>query len=507
MEVYYMSEQNGFDLLAQKRQAALAGGGKEQQEAQHAASKLTARERINKLLDPQSFVETLAFAQHSNAVDGLIEVSAPGEGVVTGYGTIDGRGIYVISQDYTVLGGSMGTMHARKILKILELAGKTGLPVVALLDSMGARLGEGAGALEGFGSIFGKMAELSGVVPIITVVCGQCAGSAAFFAPLSDFVFMTEGVGGIYTAAPGAFNQPGAAVKPDAIGGAAYHAEKTGLAHFVCEKEDDVFYYLRQLLTYLPDNNLADAPLFDSSDDLNRMIENFTGSYDVRTMISAVMDGGDFFECQQAYAPSLLTGFGHINGRSIGVVANAPGALLDEEGCLKAANFVSLCDAFGLPVITFADTPGFIMDTEQRGLIQAGSKLMRAYADATVPLLTVITGQAIGAGYIAMAPKALGADMVLAWPDAIVSCLPADAAAVILLSEQITGSPEPIEARKEAAKTYTKTFASPWEAAKMGYVDEVIYPSETRQRLAGALELAVGKRENKLPKKHATRPY
>ncbi len=504
-----MSELNGFDLLAQKRQAASLGGGPEQQDAQHAKSKLTARERIEKLLDTQSFVETYTFVQHSNVLDGLDEVSAPGEGVVTGYGTIDGRGVYVFSQDYTVLGGAMGAMHARKICKLLELAGKTGLPVVAMLDSMGARIGEGAGALEGFGSILCKLAELSGVVPVLTVVCGQCAGTAAFLTPMSDFVFMTEGVGGIYTTAPGAFNEMGKEPNANALGGPAVHTEKTGIAHFKSASEEETFSKLRQLLSYLPDNNLVDAPMADCADDLNRMIQNYADAYDIKEMLSSVMDNGILFEVQAAYASSMLTGFGRINGRSVGIVANAPGTELDAKSAGKAANFVSFCNAFGLPIITFTDTPGFVKDIEQEQccLIQAGAGLMRAYAEATVPMLTVITGKAIGAGYVAMAPKALGADVVYAWPNAQISCLSADAAAIIFLQGDITGSDNPIEARKEAADKYAHTFASPWEAAKMGYVDEVIYPSETRQRLAGALELAVGKRESKLPKKHGTRLY
>ena len=504
-----MSELYGFDLLAQRRQAAVMGGGKEKQDAQHAMSKLTARERIDKLLDAQSFVEMDAFAQHSNAVDGLKEVSAPGEGVVTGYGTINGRGVYVCSQDYTVLGGAMGAMHAKKILKVLELAGKTGLSVVMMLDSMGARLGEGAGALEGFGSIFAKMTELSGVVPIVTLVCGQCAGTAAFFAPLSDFVFMTEGISGLYTVAPGAFNETGKEPDIEAIGGAALHAEQTGLAHFKCGSEDEAFGYLKQLLSYLPDNNLVDAEFVEGGDDLNRQIENYTGQYDIREMIRSVMDNGIFYETQAFFATGILTGFARMNGRSIGVVANYPGAALNESTCAKAANFVAFCDAFGLPVVTFTDTSGFVMDKDeqQHGLISAGAKLMYAYAEATVPMVNVITGKAIGSGYVAMSPKALGADMVFAWPDTQVSCLPAEAAAVIFMNSDITAADQPVEARKAAADTYSKTFASPWEAAKMGYIDEVIYPSETRQRVAGALELAVGKRETKLPKKHGTKLF
>ena len=498
-----MSELNGFDLLAQKRQAASIGGGQELTDAQHAKSKMTARERIEKLLDAQSFVETYAFVEHSNALEGLKEVSAPGEGVVTGYGTVDGRGVYVFSQDYTVLGGAIGTMHAHKICKLLELAGKTGLPVVAILDSMGARIGEGAGALEGFGSILSKIAELSGVVPIMTVVCGQCAGTAAFFAPLSDFVFMTDGIGGIFTSAPGAFNEMGKEADANAIGGAAVHAEKTGLAHFKSANENDTFAKVQQLLSYLPDNNIVDAPMADCTDDLNRMIQNYEGAYDARDMVSSVLDNGILFEVQAGFAPSMLTGFGRINGHTIGAVANASGAEIDAKGAEKAAGFLSFCDAFGLPVVTFADTPGFVKDIaqEQCCLIPAGGRLIRAYAEATVPMLTVITGKAIGAGYVAMGPKALGADMVYAWPNAQISCVSADAAAIILQGSLETSD----GSRKDAADIYAKTFASPWEAAKMGYVDEVIYPSETRQRLVGALELALGKRENKLPKKHGTR--
>ena len=502
-----MSEQTGFDLLAQKRSSASIGSVSESIDAQHNLSKLTARERIGKLLDPQSFVETYAFVQHSNAIEGMKEVSAPGEGVVTGYGTIDGRGVYIFSQDYTVLGGAMGTMQAKKICKLLEMAGKTGLPVIALLDSMGARLGEGVGALEGFGSIYAKMAELSGVVPILTVVCGHCLGSAAFFAPLSDFVLMTDGIGDILTAAPNAFNETGKTSIASEIGDATVHAQKTGLVHFKCHSEDDALDSLQQLLSYLPDNNLVDAPITDCSDDLNRLIENYKGTYDVNNLINAIFDNGIFFESQALYAPELKTGFARLSGRSIGVIANTPDSYLDAKSCKKAAGFISFCDAFGLPVITLTNTMGFVKDLtqEHRCLIQSGAKLIQAYANATVALITVITGKAIGTGYIAMAPKALGADMVYSWPDAQISCLPAEAAAMIMLNEDIANSEEPVEARKAAAEKYAQSFASPWEAAKMGYIDEVIYPSETRQRLAGALELAIGKRESKLPKKHGTR--
>lgn len=498
-----MGEQSGFDLLAQKRQAAFnrSNAG---QESKNTDSKLTARERIMRLVDNQSFVETLALAEYSAAADGLKQVSEPGEGVVTGYGTIDGRGVYVFSQDYTVLGGSVGVMHARKIVKLLDMAGKTGLPVIGLLDSMGARIGEGSAVLESFGKIISKLSELSGVVPIITAICGQCVGTAAFFAPLSDFVFMAEDISGIYSTAPAAFNEPGEPADLKTAGGAAMHAQQTGLAHFLCSSENDLFCYIRQILSYLPDNNITDAPVYECADDLNRQLENFSKPYDMRSIVSSVLDGGDFFESQASYAPAVITGFGRINGRSVGIIANSPGQYLNEKSCSKAACFVSFCDAFGLPVITFSDSPGFEKEAFN---IKSGANLMRAYSEATVPLVTVITGEAIGTGYVAMAPKALGADMVFAWPDAVISCMPADAAAIIVMGDQFLGADSPSEARKQAAQQYAKTFASPWEAAKLGYVDEVIYPSETRQRVAGALEFAAGKRESRLPKKHGTRLY
>ncbi len=503
-----MSELHGFELLTQKRKSVAAGGGAEKQDAQHSQGKLTARERISKLLDAESFVETDALAQHSNSADGLKEVSAPGEGVVTGYGTIDGRGVYIFSQDYTVLGGAMGAMHAKKILKILDLAGKTGLPVIALLDSMGARLGEGASALDGFGKIITKLVDLSGVVPVITAVCGTCAGTASCLVALSDFVFMTKGVSGVFTEAPASFNKPGKDTDIEAIGGADTHAATTGLAHFSCNSEDETFSYLKQLLSYLPDNNIEDAMFMDGADDINRQINNYKGAYNIREMISSVMDSGVFFETQAFFAPNILTGFARMNGRSVGVVANSPGAQLNGAACRKAASFISFCDAFGIPIITFTDTPGFISEENSQGcIINSGAKLMSAYAQANVPMVNVITGKAIGSGYVAMAPKSLGADMVFAWPEAIISCLPADAAADIIMRSTIASSQEPTQARVDAADIYSKTFASPWEAAKMGYVDEVIFPSETRQRIAGALELAVGKRESALPKKHSTRMF
>ncbi len=354
-----------------------------------------------------------------------------------------------------------------------------------LLDSMGVRLKEGASAMNGFGSVFARMARLSGVVPVITVICGQCAGTAAFFAPLSDFVIMAKGAGGIFTAAPGAFNKAGEAPHTGEIGGASALA-KQGIVHFECATEDESLYCVRQLLSYLPDNNLVDAPETDCTDDLNRMIENYTDSFDMKQMARSAMDNGILFEAGAAYAKEIITGFAHINGRSIGVIA-CTGAELSEDACAKASGFVRFCDAFGLPVVTFVHTPGFVLTEKQGGIIRAGAGLIGAYAEATSPLITVITGKAIGGGYVALASRALGADMIYAWPQAKVSCLSEEAAAVIMNAEK-------------AAET-----ASPFEAAESGLVDEIIYPSETRQRIAGALEMVIGKRETRLPRKHDAR--
>jgi acetyl-CoA carboxylase carboxyltransferase component len=479
MEVFIMGELNGFDTLARKRRLVRSGGGKEKTENAQSQPTQTARDRIAKLLDAQSIVETDAFVQNTGAAQ-----SAPGEGVVTGYGTIDGRGVFVIAQDYAVLGGAMSAMHAGKMCKTLDFSGKTGLPVLLLLDSMGVRLGEGVAALNGFGSVFDRLAKLSGAVPIITVICGQCAGTAAFFAPLSDFVIMAEGEGGIFTAAPGAFNKTGEEPLAGKIGGASALARQ-GIAHFVCASLDEAFYCARRLLSYLPDNNLVDAPGEDCTDDLNRMIENYSGEFDIRRMVRSAMDDGIFLEAKSAYSPGMITGFARVNGRSVGVVATS-GIELDADACVKAAGFVRFCDTFGLPIITFVDTPGFALIELQGSIIRAGAGLIGAYSETTAPMVTVITGKAIGGGYVAMASRALGADMVYAWPQAQIACLSGKAVDIIM-------------EREVAEKA-----ASPFEAAEAGFVDEVIYPAETRQRITGALELIIGKREIRLPKKHSS---
>ena len=502
-----MSENNRLELLLAKKQAALLSGGQEKAEEQHKLGKLTARERIAKLFDAGSFVETHALAQTSAAFG---KQSAPGEGVVTGFGTIEERPVYAFFQDFTVLGGSFGAMHAQKIIHVMDLAAKAGVPVIAVLDSGGARLQEGAASLNAMGAIYKKMAELSGVVPLIAVVAGPCAGGAAFYTALSDFVFMTKKVSAMFTAGPQVFSaSAGKDYTAETLGGAQVHAEKTGEAHFICETEDECFEKVKKLLSFIPSNNLEEAPSFECEDDLNRQLAGVDETKpDIRDLISAVADCGDFMEVMPLFAPDMVTGFMRLNGWNVGVVANAAGMFIGGADSEKAARFVRFCDAFDIPLITFTDTSGFKLDiAEEHGaLVRRGAKMIYAFAEAGVPMINVVTGKAIGAGYVAMCCKALGADLVYAWPEAEISCMNADAAAVILFSDKIAAAVDPVQARADLAKEYAGTFASPWEAAKAGYVDDVILPSETRQRLIAALELIISKRESAPAKKHGNMP-
>ena len=506
-----MNDRNRLHTLNEKRKSVLQAGGPEKLAEQKNKGKLTARERIAKLLDEGSFVEVDTFVQHSSAVEGFDATSAPGEGVVAGYGTIAQRPVYIYSQDYTVLSGSLGAMHAKKIVKVLDAAGKTGVPVIGILDSGGARLSEGTFALNGFGEIFKKLVELSGVVPLISVVAGPCAASAAYIAALTDFVFMVDQIGAMFTAGPQVFSAAtGEDLDADSLGGAKLQNEKTGNAQFFCQTEDACYTSVKTLLSFLPSNNVEDLPLSECSDDLNRQLTDFNDAqqYDMRELIKAIADNGVFFETQMYFATNIITGLIRLNGWSVGVVANYPETYINTDAADKAAKFIRFCDAFNIPVVSFTDTPGFVIDIkeENAGLIRHGAKLIYAYAQASVPLLNVITGKAIGTAFIAMSSKTLGADMVMAWPQAEISCLGAEAAANILLVDAIQSADDPVKARAEKIAEYREVFASPWAAAKQGAVDDVIAPAETRQRLAAALEMALGKRVNQTPKKHGVMP-
>ena len=444
-------------------------------------------------------------------LSGFEKQSAPGEGVITGFGTVDGRPVYAFFQDFTVLGGSFGVMHAQKILNVLDMAAKNGVPVIGLLDSGGARLQEGAASLNAMGAIYKKMAQISGVVPVLSVVAGPCAGGASFFTALSDFVFVIEKISEMFTAGPQVFSAiTGKDYTAQTLGGASVHSEHTGNAHFLCGSEDECFEQIKKLLSFIPSNNLEEAPAYECEDDLNRQLSGLdeTNSVDIRNFLASFADNGEFLETMQHFEKSMVTGFLRLNGWNVGIVANADEAYLTINACDKAARFVRFCDAFDIPVITFTDTKGFVLDIheEQRGLIRHGAKLIYAFGEASVPMINVITGKAIGAGYVAMCCKALGADMVYAWPNAEISPMQPDAAVTILFSDKIKESDNPMQARKDLAKEYSDTIASPWEAAKAGYVDDIIPPSETRQKVIGALELIISKRENKLPKKHGIMP-
>jgi methylmalonyl-CoA decarboxylase subunit alpha len=497
-----MSKLDRLNELEAKKQSVLQGGGSEKAKKQQEAGKLTARQRISKLLDDKSFIETDAFAEFSAAVQGFEAVSAAGEGVVTGYGTINSRPVYVFSQDFTVLSGSLGYMHTQKILKVLSMAGKAGVPVVAVLDSAGARLGEGAAALNGLSRIMRKMTSLSGVVPMLSVVAGPCVGCASYLTSLSDFVFTTEKVSGIFTSAPSLFGE-----NPDAVGGAMAVAE-SGLADFYAPDEDTCFAQVKALMEYLPFNNVEDAPYSDQTDDLNKQLTQLNGMdpFDAKATIGAIADNGVFMETKAYHATNMVTGFVRLNGFVTGVVANAGD--LCKCAAVKAAEFVRFCDAFNTPLLTLVDTAGYpaCPTAESKGQVNEGAKLIFAYAEASVPMVTVICGKAIGAGFVSMAPKGLGADMVFAWPDAIISSLPVETAANILMTQDVLNSDDPIETRKGLGALYTEKFADPFEAAKQGAVDDIIAPAQTRQRVIAGLEMAFGKRESTMPKKHGIMP-
>ncbi len=494
--------------LINRRAIIEQGGGAQKVEKQHSAKKLTARERVQALLDEGSFLETDAFVSQRGVSAQPAGVSAPADGVVTGYGTIDGRPVCVYAQDFTVIGGSLGEMHAKKIVKTMDLAAKTGVPLIALHDSAGVRLQEGLDALNGLGEVLSKGAVLSGVVPQISVVMGPLAGVAACVSSISDFTLMVENTSHMFLNGPqvvkGAGNDD---VTADNLGGAKAHAEKSGLAHIVSANELECLGAVKTLLSYLPDNNLSDTPYYETSDDINRISETLNsivaaGDYDIRTVISEIADNNEFFELSKDYANHVVTGFVRLNGSTAGVVA-AKGALC--IGCMdKAARFVSFCDSYNIPVVTFTDVDGFLADVAQEhgGIIRHAAKLIAAYADATVPKVNIILGKASGGAHLVMGSKHIGADMALAWPDAEISVMASDGAANILFADEIASSNNPIEARQAKIAEYKEAYANPYIAAEHGYVDDVITPDSTRPRLIGMLEMLAGKRETRPAKKH-----
>jgi methylmalonyl-CoA decarboxylase alpha subunit len=506
--------------LSEKRELVEKSGGEQRIKKQHDSGKLTARERIEKLLDPESFVEIDAFVEHRCIQFDMAHTKAPGEGVVTGYGTIDGRLVYIFAQDFTVIGGSLGEMHAQKICKVMDMAMKMGAPVIGLNDSGGARIQEGVDALKGYGDIFYRNTLASGVIPQLSVILGPCAGGAVYSPAITDFTFMVSGISKMFITGPQVIKAvTGEDVTSEDLGGAKAHNQMSGVAHFISDSEEECFSQIKKLLSYLPSNNLEDPPFEDGSNDPKKIIPELNDliptdpnkPYDIKDIIRAVADHNDFFEVQPLFAQNIVVGFARLNGHSVGIIANQPRILagcLDINASDKAARFIRFCDAFNIPILTFADTPGYLPGVAQEhgGIIRHGAKLLYAYSEATVPKITVIVRKAYGGAYIAMCSRHLGADQVFAWPTAEIAVMGPDGAANIIFKKDIEESPDPMSTRAEKIEQYRDNFANPYQAAARGYVDDVIVPAATRVKLISSLEMLMSKGEQRPAKKHGNIP-
>jgi len=506
-------------LLEAKKNIEL-GGGEKRIEKQHSEGKLTARERINLLLDEGSFIEIDAFVTHRCTNFGMEKVEAQADGVVTGYGTVDGRLVFVYAQDFTVLGGSLGEMHANKICKVQQMAMKMGATIIGINDSGGARIQEGVDALSGYGKIFYNNTKASGVIPQISVILGPCAGGAVYSPALTDFIFMVDGISRMFITGPQVIKTvTGEDVSQEELGGANTHNKVSGVAHFMDKSEEECINRIRTLLSYLPSNNLEVPPVYQSNDDINRIEErlnelvpvNPNKPYDMKEIIRLLADNGELFEIQEYYAQNIITGFIRLNGKTVGVVANQPKVLagcLDINASDKAARFIRTCDAFNIPLLNLVDVPGFLPGTDQEygGIIRHGAKMLYAFSEATVPKVTLIIRKAYGGAYLAMCSKDLGADQVFAWPGAEIAVMGPDGAANIIFKNDIKNSENPIETRKEKIEEYRNTVANPYIAASRGFVDDVIVPSTTRPRLISAFDMLESKRESNPAKKHGNIP-
>lgn len=516
----YESIEQKLQRLRDLKAEALQGGGPERIVRQHQAGKLTARERLDLLLDKGSFRELDMFVTHRATRFGMDRRRYLGDGVVTGWGTIEGRLVFVYAQDFTVMGGSLGEAHARKIVKVLELALQNGAPIIGINDSGGARIQEGVDALGGYGEIFYRNTIASGVIPQIAAIMGPCAGGAVYSPALMDFVFMVRGTSYMFITGPEVVRAvTHEEVTFEELGGADVHAEKSGVAHVVADSEADVLYLIRKLLGYLPQNNMEDPPFLDTGDDplredpeLDTLIPTDpTKPYDVREVIRRVVDQGEFFEIQETFAPNIVIGFARLGGYSVGIVANQPSVLagvLDIDASEKAARFVRFCDAFNIPIVTFVDVPGFMPGTAQEhgGIIRSGAKLLYAYSEATVPKLTVVLRKAYGGAYDVMSSKHLRADINFAWPTAEIAVMGPEGAVKIVFRKEIAQAEDPKAKQDELVAQYRREFAHPYIAAARGYIDDVIEPRTTRPRLINALNMLANKRASLPPKKHGNIP-
>jgi propionyl-CoA carboxylase beta chain len=515
-----MSLQERFDELRRRQAQAELAGGDERVRRQHKAGKRTARERLELLLDPGSFLELDKFVVHQSHDFGMAEQRIPGDGVVTGSGRIHGRPAFVFAQDFTVFGGSLSEAYARKICKVMDLAMKTGAPVIGLNDSGGARIQEGVVSLAGYADIFLRNTLASGVVPQISAIMGPCAGGAVYSPAITDFVFMVKNTSYMFVTGPDVIRSvTHESVSAEELGGAQTHNATSGVAHFAADSEEECLALIRELLTFLPQNNLEDPPLRPTQDPADRRDEALqtivpdqpNKPYDMKDLIRTVLDDHYFFEIQAAFAPNLIIGLGRLGGRPVGIVANQPAHLagcLDINASLKGARFVRFCDCFNLPLVTFEDVPGFLPGTAQEfgGIIKHGAKLLYAFCEATVPKLTVITRKAYGGAYCVMSSKHIRGDANFAYPTAEIAVMGPDGAVNILYRRELEQAPDPAAFRDAKTREYREMFANPYVAAERGYVDEVIEPRDTRARLCAALELVRTKRDANPPKKHGNIP-
>ncbi len=515
-----MSSHDRINELREKREQAMLGGGPDRIDAQHKKGKLTARERLELFLDPGSFKELDVFVTHRTSDFGMDKKKFPGDGVVTGYGKVDGRLVYVFSQDFTVFGGSLGEMFAEKIVKVMDLAMRNGAPFIGLNDSGGARIQEGVLSLGGYAEIFFRNVLASGVIPQISAIMGPCAGGAVYSPAMTDFIMMVKGTSHMFITGPEVIKAvTGEEVTFEQLGGAMSHNQKSGVAHFAAENEEHCIEMMKTLLSYLPSNNLDDPPRIETGDDINRMDEELASivppesdqPYDMKDIILRVVDNGEFLEVHEHWAKNIVVGFARLNGYSIGVVGNQPKVLagtLDIDSSTKGGRFVRFCDAFNIPLLTFVDVPGFLPGTAQEygGIIRNGSKLLYAYCEATVPKMTVITRKAYGGAYDVMCSKHIRADINFAWPSAELAVMGPDGAVNIIFRKEIQASDDPEKKAEELVKEYREKFANPYIAAQMGYIDDIIEPQETRPRLIDALQTLLSKRETRPAKKHGNIP-
>jgi acetyl-CoA carboxylase carboxyltransferase component len=515
-----MSENPKNHHLREMRAKSRLGGGQARIEAQHKKGRLTARERIDLLLDKGSFREVDAFVEHRTHDFSLDEQKYLSDSVVTGWGTVEGRLAYVFSQDFTVFGGSLGEVHAAKICKIMEMAMKNGAPMIGLNDSGGARIQEGVVSLGGYADIFLRNTMASGVIPQLSVIMGPCAGGAVYSPALTDFIFMVRNSSYMFVTGPDVVKAvTHEDVSFEDLGGASVHAEKSGVCHVAGENEADTLYLLRKLLGYLPQNNMEDPPQVQTTDDPLRMEQDLDSlvpespdkPYDIKEVIRLIADNGQFFEIHENFAANIVVGFARLGGHSVGIVANQPAVLagvLDIDASEKAARFVRFCDSFNIPIVTFEDVPGFMPGTNQEhhGIIRAGAKLLYAYCEATVPKLTVITRKAYGGAYCVMSSKHIRSDVNLAWPTAEIAVMGPDGAVNIIARKELEQAADPAKRKAELVAEYREKFANPYIAAQRGFIDDVIEPKETRPRLINALEMLQNKRESNPPKKHGNIP-